>query len=94
MRAADFPTLEMLWESKDPVEVLRSRFGFDSTGAVVHWLSSALDESWGVQLASCERVLMSDSNALAWVGTSSGRMVLKWSVAPEQNLRGSLPLHV
>ena len=30
---------------------------------------------------------MSDSNALAWLETSSGRMVAKWSIAPERFTR-------
>ena len=30
---------------------------------------------------------MSDSNALAWVSTSSGRLIAKWSIAPQRFVR-------
>ena len=75
------PTLEMLWEANDPGEVLRTRFGFSDGAAGCSWVTSALAQQWGVVVDSCERIVMSDHNALAWVTTPSGRMVLKWSVA-------------
>lgn len=81
------PTLEMLWESVDPGDTLQTRFGFESTDGVVAWVASALGDAWGVRVDSCERIVMSDGNALAWVGTSSGRMVAKWSIAPERFTR-------
>lgn len=81
------PTLEMLWESIDPGDTLQTRFKFESTDAVVAWVASALGDTWGVRVDSCERIVMSNSNALAWVGTSSGRMVAKWSIAPERFAR-------
>lgn len=81
------PVVEMLWEPVDPRDTLHSRFGFGSTDAVVAWVGSALHEMWGVQVASCSRVVMSDSNALAWVSTSSGRMIAKWSIAPQRFVR-------
>ncbi len=82
MAQAQAPRLEMLWESRDPGEVLRDRFGFDRSGDVVAWVSSALAHHWGIQVSSCARITMSDSNALAWVATSSGPMVVKWGIAP------------
>lgn len=76
------PTLEMLWEASDPGDALETRFGF-SDGAEAHrWVVTMLDKQWGVRVDSCERIVISDHNALAWVGTSSRRMLLKWSVAP------------
>lgn len=81
------PTVEMLWEANDPVATLQSRFGFDSTDAVVEWVALALRDVWGVRVDSCERIVMSSSNALAWVGTTSGRMIAKWSVASERFAR-------
>lgn len=84
MPVSGLPRLEMLWESRDPGETLRARFGFDGVGDVVAWLTSTLADSWGIQVSSCARITMSDTNALAWVSTSSGPMVAKWGVAPER----------
>jgi homoserine kinase type II len=35
-------------------------------------------------MVSCERIVISDRNALAWVMTSSERLLMKWSVAPDR----------
>jgi homoserine kinase type II len=35
-----------------------------------------------VRVRACERIVISDHNALAWVGTQSGRLLAKWSVVP------------
>ncbi|MFZ7089315.1 phosphotransferase [Curtobacterium sp. RRHDQ10] len=80
-------TLEMLWERDDPDEVLRTRFGFGDRGAVGRWAVGVLADRWGVQVDACDRVVMSDRNALAWVRGGSRRAVLKWSVAPERFAR-------
>lgn len=76
-------TLEMLWERADPAQVLRSRFGFTDVDAAEDWVIRALERWWGVGVVLCERIVMSDHNALAWVETAEGRMLLKWSIAPE-----------
>jgi homoserine kinase type II len=78
------PVLEMLWEPHDPRETLDGRFGFSDGPAAGRWVTGLLDEHWGVRVDSCERIVMSDGNALAWVGTPSGRLLAKWSVAPER----------
>ncbi len=78
------PTLEMLWEAHDPSGAIETRFGFSDGAAAGRWVATTLDEYWGVRVDSCERIVMSDRNALAWVGTPSGRMLAKWSVAPER----------
>jgi homoserine kinase type II len=78
------PVLEMLWEALDPCRALEARFGFSDGESVGRWVASMLDEHWGVQIHSCERIVISGRNALAWVGTSSGRMLAKWSVALER----------
>lgn len=77
-------TLEMLWERADPTQVLRSRFGFMDADAAEHWVVRALERWWNVRVVACERIVMSDHNALAWVTTAGGRMLLKWSIAPER----------
>ncbi|WP_086669303.1 phosphotransferase [Lentzea kentuckyensis] len=76
------PVLEMLWEPHDPLGALGERFGFSDEEAAVGWVAAQLDEHWGVRIHSCERIVISDHNALAWVGTSSGRLLAKWSVVP------------
>lgn len=72
----------MLWEPHDPLGALGERFGFGDEEAAVHWVAAQLNEHWGVRIHSCERIVISDHNALAWVGTSSGRLLAKWSVVP------------
>ncbi|MFK3983067.1 phosphotransferase [Micromonospora sp. NPDC050397] len=78
------PVLEMLWEAQDPHHTLNARFGFSDGHAAGSWVADTLDEHWGVHIDSCEQIVMSDGNALAWVGTPSGRLLAKWSVMPER----------
>jgi homoserine kinase type II len=74
----------MLWEAHDPSDALRTRFRFSDADAAGRWITSTLTENWGVRVDFCERIVMSDRNALAWVSTTGGRMIAKWSVAPER----------
>jgi homoserine kinase type II len=76
------PAVEMLWEAHDPLGALEERFGFKDEESAGRWVAATLDEHWGVRISSCERIVISDHNALAWVGTSSGRLLAKWSVVP------------
>lgn len=76
------PMVEMLWETDDPRDVLEDRFGFEDPASAPRWIATTLHTSWGIRLDSCERIVMSDRNALAWVTTPSGRLIAKWSVAP------------
>lgn len=76
-------TLELLWERGDAARVLRDRFGFTDAAAADDWVVRTLERRWGVRVDACERIVMSDHNALAWVSTAEGRMLLKWSIAPE-----------
>lgn len=76
------PTLEMLWEASDPSEALETRFGFRDGAEAYRWVVTLLGKQWGIRVDSCDRIVISDHNALAWVGTSSGRMLMKWSVTP------------
>ncbi|GAB7044584.1 MULTISPECIES: phosphotransferase [Catenuloplanes] len=76
------PALEMLWEPDDPRRALEDRFGFGDGEAAGRWVTAVLAEHWGVRAGSCERIVMSAGNALAWIGTPSGRLVAKWSVVP------------
>ncbi|GAA1493451.1 phosphotransferase [Curtobacterium herbarum] len=76
--------IEMLWEQDDPTEVLRNRFGFADAEAVGAWVSATVERHWGVRVGTPERVVMSDSNALAWVRNGDERLLLKWSVASDR----------
>jgi homoserine kinase type II len=78
------PVLEMLWEACDPGDTLAGRFGFSDAESAGRWIADTLDEHWGVRVDSCERIVMSSANALAWVGTPSGRLLAKWSVRPDR----------
>jgi homoserine kinase type II len=81
------PMLEMLWEAHDPHSVLDGRFGFSDGQEAGRWIADTLDEHWGVRIDSCERIVMSAGNALAWIGTPFGRLLAKWSVVPERFTR-------
>ncbi|MCV2393605.1 phosphotransferase [Actinotalea sp. M2MS4P-6] len=83
MTGPDAPSVEMLWETHEPHSALRERFGFAAPAEAARWVAELLDTHWGLA-GVCERVVMSDRNALAWVTTASGRIVAKWSVAPER----------
>ena len=78
------PVVEMLWEAGDPYAALDGRFGFGDGESAGRWVAAVLDERWGVRVRSCERIVMSGGNALAWVGTSGGRLLAKWSVVAER----------
>jgi homoserine kinase type II len=81
---AQAPVLEMLWEAHDPHQVLSGRFGFGDSRAAGQWVAAMLDEHWGIAVDVCERIVISDGNALAWLATPTGRLLAKWSVVPER----------
>lgn len=78
------PMLEMLWEAHDARGALEERFGFRDAESAGHWVAATVHEHWGIRIDSCERIVISDRNALAWVTNPSGRLLAKWSVAPER----------
>lgn len=80
MREPSPPVLEMLWEQDPPGDVLRERFGFATADDAATWVREQLLRRWGIVADACERIVMSDANALAWVGAGGGRLLLKWSV--------------
>lgn len=75
------PGLSMLWEDSDPADALRERFGFRDLAEATTWLRAVLAEHWGIALRTCPRLVISDSNAIAWLGTDAGPLVLKVSSA-------------
>lgn len=84
MAESPAPVVEMLWEPDDPHHTLAGRFGFSDGPAAGRWVAGTLHEHWGIHVDSCERIVMSAGNALAWTGTPSGRLLAKWSVVPER----------
>ena len=78
------PPVEMLWEDLDPMRTLDARFGFPDAVAAGRWIARTVYDGWGLSVESCDRIVMSDYNALAWVTTPSGRVLAKWSVAPSR----------
>ena len=76
------PSVEMLWESVDPHEALASRFTFAGVGQLGEWATKVLADTWGVEVVSCDRVVISAGNALVWMTSPTGRMILKCSVRP------------
>ncbi|WP_204920400.1 phosphotransferase enzyme family protein [Microlunatus panaciterrae] len=72
----------MLWEEAvEPEAALRTRFGFDGFASAVHWISSALKDVWAIEVVDCGRLVISDHNAIVWVDSSHGPLVVKWSSA-------------
>lgn len=82
--------VEMLWETGDPAEVLADRFGLTDADAAQAWLAGLLRRDWGIDISRCQRIVMSDQNALAWLATPSGTLVAKWSVDRERFARLSV----
>jgi homoserine kinase type II len=78
--APSAPSLSMLWESTDPVEALARRFRFESPTAVTGWLSEVLAQHWGLALSSCERLVISSGNIMAWITVGERPMIAKWSM--------------
>jgi homoserine kinase type II len=76
------PTVSMLWEPNDPARALKRRFGFATADAAVSWLGDALFNHWGITIDHCERLVLSASNALAWVGAGDRQLIAKWSGVP------------
>jgi Ser/Thr protein kinase RdoA (MazF antagonist) len=76
--------LSMLWERVEPEQALRERFGFEGFADVVEWVPGVLAEVWGIEVAGCGRMVISDQNAIVWADTDRGPLVVKWSRAQEQ----------
>ncbi|KQS08109.1 aminoglycoside phosphotransferase [Curtobacterium sp. Leaf183] len=74
----------MLWETADAAEVLRDRFGFASEDEAAGWAVRAASEHWGIAASACTRIVMSDRNALAWLATDTGQVLLKWCIEPSR----------
>lgn len=73
------PGLSMLWEDVDPLAALRERFGFADAEDAADWVRRMLATHWEVDVADCVRVVLSDRNVIAWLQSSAGPLVVKWS---------------
>jgi len=80
------PLLEMLWESCDPETGLQ-RFGLADAESAAHGLSVVLADNWDLRNVTCDRIVFSAGNALAWMRTEAGPRIAKWSVVPNLHPR-------
>lgn len=74
----------MLWESTEPQSALKNRFGLSSFDEAAGWLTKVLAEAWAIEVKACERIIISDHNAIAWISTDRGALVAKWSRNQDQ----------
>ncbi|WP_228941451.1 phosphotransferase [Nocardioides sp. Leaf374] len=81
------PQVAMLWEDADPDRVLRQRFGLDGAAAAGRWVCSLVGRVWGAHDVACERIVLSDVNALAWLSTDDGPRLAKWTRSQERFAR-------
>jgi homoserine kinase type II len=72
----------MLWESTDPADALKKRFGFPSAASAASWVAGTLSAAWGVSVDRCDRIVISGWNAMAWVSSGEQRLIVKWSALP------------
>lgn len=72
--------VSMLWEQTDPYVALEGRFGFGAAAAAMDWLDGVLAKHWRGRVQGCERLVISDSNCLAWVTVDGDAMIVKWSM--------------
>jgi homoserine kinase type II len=80
----DTPGVEMLWESADPGEALRKRFGFRDSRSAGEWVADVLDRHWGLDAVGCDRLVISGRNVMAWARAGDRRLVVKWSALPHR----------
>lgn len=83
-RVDDVPTVDMLWESANPSHELTSRFGFPDAVSASRWVTDTLQQHWGLEVVRCDRLVISDRNAMAWVHAGGRRLIAKWSSKPQR----------
>ncbi|WP_432945878.1 phosphotransferase enzyme family protein [Kribbella sp. CA-253562] len=76
--------LSMLWEKTEPEQALRERFGLTGFEAAGEWVGEVLGAVWGIEAAGCGRLVISDQNAIVWMDSDRGPLVVKWSRAQGQ----------
>lgn len=75
--------LSMLWERVEAEPALRERFGFGGFDEAGDWVGERLREVWGIEVARCARLVISGPNAIVWVDSDRGPLVVKWSLMRE-----------
>lgn len=81
------PHVSMLWEDVDAAAALTQRFGFENSTTAAAWVTATLRDHWDLHVETCEAIVISDLNALAWVRTGHGAMIAKWSAARQRFAR-------
>lgn len=76
--------MDMLWEDEDPQLVIESRFGFENAEQAGNWIKETVQTQWELDIRSCNRIAISDRNALGWLESPSGAYVAKWSIADDR----------
>lgn len=77
-------SVEMLWESAQPDHELMKRFGFRDATAAEAWVAEVLERYWELDMARCDRIVISDRNAMAWIEAGDRRLIVKWSSLPQR----------
>ncbi|ATG50613.1 aminoglycoside phosphotransferase [Brachybacterium vulturis] len=78
------PGLSMLWETVDAERALRERFGLGGRADATRLLTAVLAEHWGLSVQVLPRLTLSDHNAIAWVSSDHGPLVVKVSSAQDR----------
>lgn len=78
------PVVDMLWEDEDPRSVIDSRFGFESAEQAGSWIKETVRNQWELDIRSCDRIAISDRNALGWLNSPTEAFVAKWSIAGDR----------
>lgn len=78
------PAVAMLWETTDPHRELTRRFGFRDGTAAAAWVAEVLERHWELDVAHCDRIVISGRNAMAWIEAGNRRLIVKWSSLPSR----------
>jgi len=80
----DVPAVEMLWESVDAGEALTKRFGFRDGASTASWVVDVVKRYWQLDVARCDRLVISGRNVTAWVDAGDRPLIVKWSSRPKR----------
>lgn len=78
------PAIEMLWESADPGQELTRRFGFRTGASAAQWVADVAGRHWQLDVARCDRLVISARNVMAWVVAGDRPLIVKWSSLPHR----------
>jgi len=67
----------MLWEATDPQIALAKRFQFATSEAASDWLLATVTHTYGIEVVSVDRLVMSSYNLLAWLTSAEGALLAK-----------------